>query len=144
MEGPIFRRQGEERLRELVPKLQVLARASGEDTRILARTLRELGERVAVVGSGVDDVQSLEMAQVGFSTGITGTRVARAASDVTMMSDSFHSIIRTVSWVRGTRDGLRKYIQVGFAFLSCERTLPVPICSLVRSSNSPQSWSQSF
>jgi P-type Ca2+ transporter type 2C len=89
MEGPVFRRMSEEELKATIPNLQVLARSSPEDKRILVRTLKELGETVAVTGDGTNDAPALKMADIGFSMGIAGTEVAKEASAIILMDDNF-------------------------------------------------------
>ncbi|KAJ4130720.1 plasma membrane calcium [Fusarium equiseti] len=87
MEGPDFRRLPPEELKEKVRCLQVLARSSPEDKRILVRTLKELGETVAVTGDGTNDAPALKMADIGFSMGIAGTEVAKEASSIILPDD---------------------------------------------------------
>ncbi|KAI1787617.1 putative calcium ATPase, partial [Ganoderma leucocontextum] len=79
MEGPIFRQLDRQDLPDVVPRLQVLARSSPEDKKLLVDTLRDLGEIVSVTGDGTND-GALKTAHVGFSMGIAGTEVAKAAS----------------------------------------------------------------
>jgi Ca2+-transporting ATPase len=87
MEGPAFRRLPSEELKKQVKDLQVLARSSPEDKRILVRTLKELGETVAVTGDGTNDAPALKMADIGFSMGIAGTEVAKEASAIILLDD---------------------------------------------------------
>jgi len=89
MEGPVFRRLSEQELKDVIPRLQVLARSSPEDKRILVRTLKELDETVAVTGDGTNDAPALKMADIGFSMGIAGTEVAKEASAIILMDDNF-------------------------------------------------------
>jgi Ca2+-transporting ATPase len=112
MEGPVFRRKSDEELRELVPKLQVLARSSPEDKRILVRTLKELGETVAVTGDGTNDAPALKMADIGFAMGIAGTEVAKEAAAIILMDDNFASIVKGISWGRAVNDAVKKFLQV--------------------------------
>ncbi|KAK2597240.1 hypothetical protein N8I77_013101 [Diaporthe amygdali] len=111
MEGPEFRRKDEKELKELVPKLQVLARSSPEDKRILVRTLKELGETVAVTGDGTNDAPALKMADIGFSMGIAGTEVAKEASAIILMDDNFASIVKGMMWGRAVNDSVKKFLQ---------------------------------
>ncbi|KAK4118045.1 calcium-translocating P-type ATPase [Parathielavia appendiculata] len=111
MEGPVFRRKSEEELKELVPKLQVLARSSPEDKRILVRTLKELGETVAVTGDGTNDAPALKMADIGFAMGIAGTEVAKEAASIILMDDNFASIVKGISWGRAVNDSVKKFLQ---------------------------------
>jgi Ca2+-transporting ATPase len=87
MEGPAFRRLSKEELKDTVQHLQVLARSSPEDKRILVRALKELGETVAVTGDGTNDAPALKMADIGFSMGIAGTEVAKEASSIILLDD---------------------------------------------------------
>lgn len=87
MEGPDFRRLPPEELKKKVRHLQVLARSSPEDKRILVRTLKDLGETVAVTGDGTNDAPALKMADIGFSMGIAGTEVAKEASSIILLDD---------------------------------------------------------
>jgi len=112
MEGPVFRRKSEEELREIVPHLQVLARSSPEDKRILVRTLKELGETVAVTGDGTNDAPALKMADIGFAMGIAGTEVAKEAAEIILMDDNFASIVKGISWGRAVNDSVKKFLQV--------------------------------
>ncbi|KAK0724204.1 hypothetical protein B0H67DRAFT_101167 [Lasiosphaeris hirsuta] len=111
MEGPVFRRKSDEELRELVPHLQVLARSSPEDKRILVRTLKELGETVAVTGDGTNDAPALKMADIGFAMGIAGTEVAKEAAAIILMDDNFASIVKGISWGRAVNDAVKKFLQ---------------------------------
>ncbi len=94
MEGPEFRRKTAAELKQLVPQLQVLARSSPEDKRILVRTLKDLGETVAATGDGTNDAPALKMADVGFAMGIAGTEVAKEAAAIILMDDNFTSIVQ--------------------------------------------------
>ena len=67
LEGPVFRKMSKLQQREIIPKLQVLARSSPEDKRILVKRLKEMGETVAVTGDGTNDAPALKAADVGFS-----------------------------------------------------------------------------
>ncbi|EAA27416.1 calcium P-type ATPase [Neurospora crassa OR74A] len=111
MEGPAFRRLSEDKLKEVVPHLQVLARSSPEDKRILVRTLKELGETVAVTGDGTNDAPALKMADIGFAMGIAGTEVAKEAASIILMDDNFASIVKGISWGRAVNDAVKKFLQ---------------------------------
>lgn len=89
MEGPEFRRLSPNDLQEKARYLQVLARSSPEDKKILVRTLKELGETVAVTGDGTNDAPALKMADIGFSMGIAGTEVAKEASSIVLLDDKY-------------------------------------------------------
>ncbi|EPS40784.1 hypothetical protein H072_5329 [Dactylellina haptotyla CBS 200.50] len=111
MEGPHFRTLSDERMKEILPKLQVLARSSPEDKRILVTKLREMDEIVAVTGDGTNDGPALKAADIGFSMGIAGTEVAKEASAIVLMDDNFASILTALMWGRAVNDAVRKFLQ---------------------------------
>ncbi|KAL3456700.1 hypothetical protein BJX64DRAFT_36723 [Aspergillus heterothallicus] len=111
LEGPEFRRLSEEELDKVIPRLQVLARSSPEDKRILVTRLKALGETVAVTGDGTNDAPALKAADVGFSMGISGTEVAKEASEIILMDDNFTSIITALKWGRAVNDAVQKFLQ---------------------------------
>jgi len=111
MEGPVFRKLGPKQLRQIIPRLQVLARSSPEDKKKLVIQLKKQGETVAVTGDGTNDAAALKAADVGFSMGIAGTEVAKEASDIILMDDNFASIVKAVSWGRAVNDAVKKFLQ---------------------------------
>eukprot|EP01111_Echinosteliopsis_oligospora_P001389 TRINITY_DN1211_c0_g1_i1.p1 TRINITY_DN1211_c0_g1~~TRINITY_DN1211_c0_g1_i1.p1 ORF type:complete len:1070 (+),score=352.31 TRINITY_DN1211_c0_g1_i1:121-3330(+) len=111
LEGPKFRELSEKEMDEILPKLQVLARSSPTDKKILVAALQRNGEVVAVTGDGTNDGPALIMADVGFAMNIAGTEVAIAASDVVLLDDNFASITKAVLWGRNIFDAIRKFIQ---------------------------------
>ena len=111
MEGPVFRRLNQQDRMEIVPRLQVLARSSPEDKKILVETLKKIGEIVSVTGDGTNDGPALKTANVGFSMGIAGTEVAKEASDIILMDDNFSSIVKAIMWGRCVNDAVRKFLQ---------------------------------
>ncbi|KAK2029786.1 calcium-translocating P-type ATPase [Colletotrichum zoysiae] len=111
MEGPTFRKLSDEDMNAILPKLQVLARSSPEDKRILVTRLKALGETVAVTGDGTNDAPALKAADVGFSMGISGTEVAKEASAIVLMDDNFASIVTALKWGRAVNDAVQKFLQ---------------------------------
>lgn len=111
MEGPVFRRLNQQDRIEIVPRLQVLARSSPEDKKLLVETLKKIGETVGVTGDGTNDGPALKTANVGFSMGIAGTEVAKEASDIILMDDNFSSIVKAIMWGRCVNDAVRKFLQ---------------------------------
>jgi Ca2+-transporting ATPase len=111
MEGPVFRKLSSRQIDQLIPRLQVLARSSPDDKKVLVTHLKKLGETVAVTGDGTNDAQALKTADVGFSMGIAGTEVAKEASDIILMDDNFTSIIKAMAWGRTVNDAVKKFLQ---------------------------------
>lgn len=119
MEGPIFRRLTSKQLNQVIPRLQVLARSSPDDKKLLVGHLKKLGETVAVTGDGTNDAPALKTADVGFSMGIAGTEVAKEASAIILMDDNFASIVKAIQWGRTVNDAVKKFLQVrtDFAYI---------------------------
>lgn len=111
MEGPVFRSLTDEQINNVLPRLQVLARSSPEDKRILVVKLKGLGNTVAVTGDGTNDAPALKAADVGFSMGTSGTEVAKEASSIVLMDDNFTSIITALKWGRAVNDAVQKFLQ---------------------------------
>ncbi|THC95734.1 hypothetical protein EYZ11_004773 [Aspergillus tanneri] len=111
MEGPTFRQLSDEEMDDILPRLQVLARSSPEDKRILVARLKKLGETVAVTGDGTNDGPALRTADVGFSMGLTGTEVAKEASSIILLDDNFRSIVTAIAWGRAVNDAVAKFLQ---------------------------------
>jgi Ca2+-transporting ATPase len=120
IEGPEFRQLSHDQMNKLIPILQVIARSSPEDKKILVSQLKELGETVAVTGDGTNDAQALKTADVGFSMGIAGTEVAKEASDIILMDDNFTSIVKAIAWGRTVTDAVKKFLQVSIT-ITCSK-----------------------
>ncbi|KAI9928849.1 hypothetical protein ASPWEDRAFT_105000 [Aspergillus wentii DTO 134E9] len=111
IEGPKFRQLSSRQMTQIIPRLQVLARSSPDDKKILVTQLKKLGETVAVTGDGTNDAQALKTADVGFSMGVAGTEVAKEASDIILMDDNFASIVKAMAWGRTVNDAVKKFLQ---------------------------------
>ena len=92
-----------------VVKLKILCRARPTDKQRLVELLKRTGAVVAVTGDGTNDAPALNYADVGLSMG-TGTSVAKEASDITLLDDSFHSIATAVMWGRSLYHNIQRFI----------------------------------
>jgi Ca2+ transporting ATPase len=99
------------KFREIKDHLRVLARSSPEDKYLLVTGIQACEGVVAVTGDGTNDAPALTKADVGFSMGITGTDVAKGASDIILLDDNFSSIIVALRYGRNVYDNVRKFIQ---------------------------------
>jgi Ca2+-transporting ATPase len=76
-----------------------------------AKSRGGVGEVVGVTGDGTNDGPALKAADVGLSMGLSGTDVAKRASDIIIMDDNFASIVKAVLWGRSVFDNIRKFLQ---------------------------------
>ncbi|OMJ17683.1 Calcium-transporting ATPase PAT1 [Smittium culicis] len=111
MEGKHFRNLYPEEMEVIIPRLQVLARSSPTDKQILVNWLKDHGNVVAVTGDGTNDGPALRAADVGFSMGISGTEIAKEASDIILVDDNFNSILKALLWGRCVNDSMKKFLQ---------------------------------
>ena len=106
---------------QFVDTLQVMARSAPTDKHLLVTGLMERQQVVAVTGDGTNDGPALSKSNVGFAMGITGTSVAKDASDIVLMDDNFISIVKAVMWGRNVYDSIRKFLQfqLTVSFVAC-------------------------
>lgn len=107
--GPEFESMDDAEALAMVTDLQVMSRARPSDKQRLVRLLQERGEVVAVTGDGTNDAPALNRAHVGLSLG-SGTTVAKEASDITLLDDSFASIVNAVMWGRSLYLNIRRFL----------------------------------
>ena len=107
--GPEFAALTDEEALQVLPGLKVLSRARPTDKQRLVELLQRRGEVVAVTGDGTNDAPALHYAHVGLSLG-SGTRVAKEASDMTLLDDSFRSVSRAVMWGRSLYHNLQRFL----------------------------------
>ncbi len=110
-------------LRERVKTLKVIARARPQDKKRLVEALQANNEVVAVTGDGTNDAPAMKAAHVGLSMG-EGTAVAKEASDITIIDNSFASISRAVMWGRSLYQNIQR-------FLLFQLTVNVSACLIV-------------
>ncbi|KAL2478339.1 Calcium-transporting ATPase 4 [Forsythia ovata] len=112
IEGPDFRDKSAQEMKEIIPKLQVMARSLPLDKHKLVTMLRkELKEVVAVTGDGSNDAPALHEADIGLAMGIAGTEVAKESADVVIMDDNFKTIVNVAKWGRSVYINIQKFVQ---------------------------------
>ena len=99
------------KFREIKKYLRVLARSSPEDKYMLVTGLKNTNEVVAVTGDGTNDAPAWTKADVGFSMNLSGTDIAKCASDIILLDDNFSSIIVAIKYGRNVYENVRKFIQ---------------------------------
>ena len=109
MTGTEFAAMSDEELLGRVQELKIMSRARPLDKQRLVRLLQQCGEVVAVTGDGTNDAPALNFANVGLSMG-SGTSVAKDASDITLLDDSFNSIGTAVMWGRSLYKNIQRFI----------------------------------
>ena len=92
-----------------VPENNIIARARPMDKKQIVESLQSQGQIVAVTGDGTNDAPALKVAHVGLSMG-DGTAVAKEASDITIIDNSFASIVRAVVWGRSLYRNIQRFI----------------------------------
>ena len=107
--GPEVAAMTDDELRERVKDIIIVARARPMDKQRLVQALQARGEVVAVTGDGTNDAPALNAAHVGLSMG-DGTAVAKEASDITILDNSFASIGRAVMWGRSLYRNIQRFI----------------------------------
>lgn len=108
--GSEFESLDEEAAKEAALRIKVMSRARPSDKMRLVRLLQESGEVVAVTGDGTNDAPALNYADVGLAMG-SGTAVAKEASDIILLDDSFASVVNAVQWGRSIYLNIQKFIQ---------------------------------
>lgn len=121
--GVGFESLSDEEALNRVMELKIMCRARPTDKQRLVRLLQQNGAVVAVTGDGTNDAPALKAAQVGLSMG-DGTSVAKEASDITILDNSFASITRAVMWGRSLYRNIQK-------FLLFQLTINVVACLIV-------------
>lgn len=121
--GPDFEALSDEEAAKRVLGLKIMCRARPMDKQRLVRLLQEQDAVVAVTGDGTNDAPALKAAQVGLSMG-DGTSVAKEASDITIIDNSFSSITRAVMWGRSLYRNIQR-------FLLFQLTINVAACIIV-------------
>ena len=107
--GVAFAELSDEEALDQVMDLKIMSRARPTDKQRLVQLLQQKGAVVAVTGDGTNDAPALNHAQVGLSMG-TGTSVAKEASDITLLDDSFNSIGTAVMWGRSLYKNIQRFI----------------------------------
>lgn len=108
-DASVIRNMTDEKLKELLPKIRVIARSLPSDKSRLVRIAQEKGMVVGMTGDGVNDAPALKRADVGFALG-SGSDVAKDAGDIVILNDDMASISKAVLYGRTIFKSIRKFI----------------------------------
>src|SRR3712207_5798993 len=107
--GPEWAALSDDEAYKQAPLIKIMSRARPTDKQRLVEMLQRHGEIVAVTGDGTNDAPALHYAHVGLSLG-SGTSVAKEASDMTLLDDSFSSIVNAVMWGRSLYKNIQRFL----------------------------------
>ncbi|MCW6679240.1 cation-translocating P-type ATPase [Anaerococcus sp. NML200574] len=136
MQGSELNDKTDAEIREIVKTKRIFARVSPENKTQLVKALQENDEIVAMTGDGVNDAPAIKNADIGISMGITGTDVAKDASDMILVDDNFATIVNAVEEGRVIFANIKKFVsfllscniaEVLIVFISILLGLPSPL-----------------
>ena len=102
-------RMTDDEIKAILPKIRVISRALPQDKTRLVRLSQEMDLVVGMTGDGINDAPSLKLSDVGFAMG-SGTDIAKSASDIVILDNSFLAISRTILYGRTIFKSIRKFI----------------------------------
>jgi Ca2+-transporting ATPase len=126
--GEELEKMSDEEFERIVDKVTVYARVSPMDKLKIVKAWKQKGEVVAMTGDGVNDAPALKQADIGIAMGISGTEVAKEASDMVLNDDNFATIVKAIERGRWIYDNIKKYLTF---LLRCNITEVVVIGGVV-------------
>jgi Ca2+-transporting ATPase len=137
--GPELNRLSDDELRNNIYRYTVFARVSPEHKVRIVRAYQARGEVVAMTGDGVNDAPALRAADIGCAMGMSGTEVAKAASDMILTDDNFATIVSAVREGRGIYENIKKTVhfliscnigEILAVFVGFLLRLPLPLAAI--------------
>ena len=100
----------DEQLKEILPKIRVIARSTPTVKLRVVKALKQMGEVVAVTGDGINDAPAIKHADVGIAMGLSGSDITKETADVVLLDDSFATVVKAVSFGRNVYKNLQRFI----------------------------------
>ena len=100
----------ENTLKEILPKITVIARSTPLIKLRVVKALKSMGEVVAVTGDGINDAPAIKHADVGIAMGKNGSEITKEAADVVLLDDSFNTVVKAISFGRNVYRNLQRFI----------------------------------
>lgn len=134
--GAQVQQMSDEEFAQQIKNVKVYARVSPEQKVNIVEALQKDGQFVSMTGDGVNDAPSLKRANIGVAMGVTGTDVAKEASDMILLDDNFTTIVKAVREGRRIYDNIRKFVlyilacnlgEILVIFLAPFLGLPIPL-----------------
>lgn len=108
--GAEFQALDDEEAMQAVDRIKIMSRARPADKMKMVKLLQRCGHVVAVTGDGTNDAPALNHANVGLAMGKTGTSVAKEASDIILLDDSFPSVVKGIMWGRSLYGNIQRFV----------------------------------
>ena len=110
IEASHLEKLSDEQLKEILPKISVVARSTPSIKLRIVKALQSMGEIVAVTGDGINDAPAIKNADVGIVMGISGSEITKETADVVLLDDSFATVVKTVAFGRNVYKNLQRFI----------------------------------
>ncbi len=120
----------DQKLKEILPKITVIARSTPLIKLRVVKALKSLGEVVAVTGDGINDAPAIKHADVGIAMGQNGSEITKEASDVILLDDSFNTVVKAISFGRNVYRNLQRFIMFQLS-VNLSALLFITVCAVL-------------